>query len=208
MIKAVLFDVDGVLLDSFDANFEFFSSLLTMAGHKPPSKEEYRPLLHLTMHDVIKVLTNGSDEEVKRIWELGRSEKMPSVAHLLKVPEGAKETLDELHSKYTLGIVTSRIKEKVYVAGLAELEHSFQVAISYQDTKNHKPHPEPLLLACKKLGVEPSEAIYIGDTESDVIAGKAAGMKVISYTTSEFKDADARTFSFPELPEIIQKLAE
>ncbi|HZE87013.1 MAG TPA: HAD family hydrolase [Methylomirabilota bacterium] len=207
MIKAVIFDIDGVLFDSFDANLKFFQSLFTLAGHKPPAKEDYQPLVHLSMHDVIKVLTNASDEETKKIWELGRSDKVPSVDHLIRMPKGIKETILQLHKNYLLGIVTSRIKEKVYVAGLSELQHCFEVAIAYQDTMNHKPHPEPLLLACKKLDIKPQDAVYIGDTESDVIAGKAAGMKVVNYTKNKYKNADAHTYSFKELPKIIQKLA-
>lgn len=206
MIKAIIFDIDGVLLDSFNANLKFFQSLLTTAGHKPPSKEDYQPLVHLPMYDVIKVLTDASDEETQKIWELGKSDKIPSVAHLLLMPKDAKETILKLQKEYMLGIVTSRVKEKVYVGGLLELQHCFQTAIAYQDTTNHKPHPEPLLLACQEIGISPNEAIYIGDTESDVTAGKAAGMKVISYTKNHYEHADANTNSFADLPGIIQNL--
>ena len=86
------------------------------------------------------------------------------------------------------------------------MQKYFRVAISYQDTINHKPHPEPLLLATKKLKVEPEESVYIGDVENDIKAGKAAGMKVIIYSKNQFSNADLCTSSFKKLPELIASL--
>ena len=78
--------------------------------------------------------------------------------------------------------------------------------VAYEDTENHKPHPEPLLLAAKSLNVSPEECVYIGDVENDLIAGRAAGMKVIIYAKEAILGADAQTASFKELPQLIQKL--
>lgn len=208
MIKAVIFDIDGVLLDSFAANFKFYSDLMTFSGYKPPTREKFKPFFHFAMMDAIKALTKStSDKENKEIWEIGRSRKVEYHTELLKMPEKTEETIENLSKKYSLGIVTSRVREAVYEApSLAKLCKYFKVAISYQDTTNHKPHPEPLLLAAKKLRVKPEECIYIGDVENDIKAGKAAGMKVIIYSKKQFDTADACTTSFAKLPEIIKSL--
>lgn len=210
MIKAVVFDIDGVLLNSFEANLKFFQDLMTKVGYRPPTREEFPPIFHLSMMDAIKTLTkSNSDEEIKRIWETGRSRKVKYHLELLTMPERARKVIETLSKKYPLGIVTSRIKESVYeVPALLKLQKYFKVAISYQDTINHKPHPEPLLLACRKLNVSPGEAVYIGDVENDIIAGKAAGMKVIIFSQNQYKDADANTAQFVKLPELIKSLHE
>ena len=208
MIKVVVFDIDGVLIDSFNANYQFYQDLMTAAGYKPPTKEGYLPLFHRTMHDVIKILTkSASEEEINRIWEMGRGRMVPYPSHLLKLTDGVEETLQELNKNYTLGIVTGRVRERIYeIPALAKLKKYFQVTVAYQDTTNHKPHPEPLHFACDKLQVKPNEAVYIGDVENDVIAGKAADMKTILFAEAPVGNPDAYTFSFTELPELIKSL--
>ncbi len=208
MIKAVIFDIDGVLLDSFEANFKFFQELLTEAGYNTPSREEFAPIFHLTMFDVIKILTKStSEKEIKRIWEMGRGNKINHHMGLLEIPKKAEATIRSLSKNYILGIATSRIREGIYrIPQLIKLKKYFKVAVSYQDTANHKPHPEPLLFAAKKLGVKPKECVYIGDVENDFKAAKAAKMKVIIYSKIQFDRADAYTSSFNKLPELIVAL--
>ena len=208
MIKAVLFDVDGVLIDSFEANLKFYQDLMNKAGYRPPTREEFPPFFHLALMDAIRVLTRSSSEkEIKRIFELAKSRKVRYPIELLDMPKGIEKVINTLSKKYLLGIVTSRIKESVYEAPkLAKLQNYFKIAISYQDTASHKPHPEPLFLAAKKLGIKSEEAVYIGDVENDIKAGKAAGMKVIAYSRKIITDADSCASSFEKLPELIEKL--
>ena len=206
MIKALVFDIDGVLIDSFDANLKFFQDLLSKAGYKPPTKKEYSPIFHLSMLDVIRICTKSSDEkEIKRVWEMGRSRKVKYPIFLLKTTKDLEKTIIELSGKYLLGIVTNRVKEGIYkIPVLSRLKKYFQITVAYQDTVNHKPHPDPLLLACKKLGVNPDEAVYVGDAQSDIIAAKAAGMKVIFFSQVTNKNADATTSQFQKLPKLVE----
>ena len=206
MIKALVFDIDGVLIDSFDANLKFFQDLLSKAGYKPPTKKEYSPIFHLSMLDVIRICTKSSDEkEIKRVWEMGRSRKVKYPIFLLKTTKDLEKTIIELSGKYLLGIVTNRVKEGIYkIPVLSRLQKYFQITVAYQDTVNHKPHPDPLLLACKKLGVNPDEAVYVGDAQSDIIAAKAAGMKVIFFSQVTNKNADATTSQFQKLPKLVE----
>jgi pyrophosphatase PpaX len=208
MIKAVLFDVDGVLIDSFDANFKFCHDLLFKAGYRNLTREMYFSMYHLTLTDVIKEATKSSSEkEIQRIWEMGNKRIIPYPLHLLTLHNGVKRTIQKLYKTYPLGIVTSRIKNAVYeFPKLAALQQYFSTMIAYEDTTNHKPHPEPLLFAVRQLKVKPSETVYIGDMESDIQAAKAAGMKVIIYSKTPFDSSDGYTSSFKELPKVIKTL--
>ena len=160
------------------------------------------------MWDVIKKVTKlSSDEEIQKIWEMGKSRAVEYPHHLLVIPEKVEETLQSLSKNYLLGIVTSRVKESVYeVPALSKLRKYFSATISYQDTKRHKPHPEPLLLACKKLKVNPGDSVYVGDVENDIIAGKAAGMKTILFSQNKIGNPDMSTSKFEEIPNLIKKL--
>jgi pyrophosphatase PpaX len=208
MIKAVIFDVDGVLIDSFEANLKFYQNIMTHFGYRPPTREEYPNYFYLTMWDAIKMMTGlTEEEEIEKIWQVSKSRNGMYPLELLKVPDGLKLTIAILNEKYSLGIVTSRVRECVYESpDLAEIQNYFQVAISYDDTENHKPHPEPLLLSMEKLGVKPEEAVYIGDAQSDIIAARAAGMKMIIYSKQTLADADRCTSLFKQLPELIESL--
>jgi len=209
MIKAIIFDIDGVLLDSFEANLKFFQDLMIKVGYRPPTREEFSAIFHLSMMDAIKALTkSNSEEEIKRIWEMGRRREVGYDLELLAAPKGAEKVVRTLSKNHLLGIVTSRIKESVYESPkLAKLEKCFKVVVSYQDTINHKPHPDPLLIAARGLEVKPEECIYIGDTENDIKAARAAGMKVIIYSKNSFPQADLYTDSFIKLPELISSFA-
>ncbi|RJQ37606.1 HAD family hydrolase [Candidatus Parcubacteria bacterium] len=208
MLKAVIFDIDGVLLDSFEANLKFFQDLMIRTGYRPPTREEFPPIFHLSMMDAIRVLTNSvNEEEIKKIWEMGRSREVPYNVGLLSVPEGAEDVMEELSKKFSLGIVTSRQRGSIYEAPqLAKLKKYFQCAVCYEDTARHKPEPEPLLFAANILAVQPSECVYIGDVENDVRAAKAAGMKVIIYSKNILPEADVCTASFRQLPSLIATL--
>src|SRR3989344_3730409 len=117
------------------------------------------------------------------------------------MPESAEEVVKGLSKNYVLAIVTNRIRNSVYEApALKKLKEYFVVVVAYEDTVNHKPDPEPLLLAAKRLGTRPEKTVYIGDVENDVRAGKAAGMKVIIYSKDKVPGADAYATSFRELP--------
>src|SRR3989304_7052157 len=110
MIKAVIFDIDGVLLDSFEANLKFFQDLMIKFGYPPPTKEEFPPIFHLNMWNAIRVLTKSdSEEEIKKIWEAGGSREIKYPTELLFMPESAEEEVKGLSKNYALAIVTNRI---------------------------------------------------------------------------------------------------
>jgi pyrophosphatase PpaX len=209
MIKAVIFDIDGVLLDSFEANLKFFQDLMIRAGYNPPTRKEYPNYFHLTMWNAITKLTGlTSEDEIKKIWEIGKNREIRYPVELLKIPEGAEAVIDFLSHDYKLAIVTSRVRNGVYESPeLATMQKYFSVVLTCEDTTNHKPHPESLLLAAQKLGIKPEEAIYIGDVENDLKAARAAGMKIIIYSINALPDANACTSIFKDLPELVKKIS-
>jgi len=209
MIKAILFDVDGVLLNSYEANLKFFQDLMLHAGYPPPTREHYQTMFHMPMRDVVEALTQSeSVDEIAKICAMGRGKDVIYDIGLLSMPTHAEIIIPSLRAHYRLGIVTGRIRTSVYeFPPLAKMKDHFSVVISYEDTTNHKPHPEPLLCAADSLEINPSECLYIGDTEIDIAAAKAASMKNILFSSNESDTADAQTTSFSELPEIIAKLS-
>jgi pyrophosphatase PpaX len=205
MPRAVVFDIDGVLIDSFEANLKFFQDLLSKEGYALPTRESFKKFFHLAMQDTIPAMTGVKDkDEIQRIVEKGKSRAVPYHRELIGYPDGLEEVLHELSKKYLLGVATSRVRDNVYEAPkLAALKPYFKAVAAYEDTEEHKPHPAPLLFIAEKLGVEPEACVYVGDARTDVIAARAAGMKIIIYSKGEIEGADARTSVFWDLPGLI-----
>lgn len=208
MIKAVIFDIDGVLLDSFEANLQFLQNLFARFGYVGPSRESYRNLFHLSMKEVIKVVTGlQSEEEIDKIYQVGASREVYYDDSLLTMPDGVEEVLARLNKDYKLGIVTSRVKSSVYESPkLLRFADYFQVVVSFEETENHKPHPDPLLFASEQFGLDPSECVYIGDQEGDISAARSASMNIIVYSKTEIPGANGQTSIFSEIPELIAKI--
>lgn len=208
MMKAILFDVDGVLIDSFEANVKFYQDLMKLAGYAEPTKDMIRERYHMTMEQVIRSLIPEKDEdEVKRIWTMGKNRDIPYPDELLTTPQNYDVIIKKLSEMYILGIVTSRVKIGVFcLKQLKDLEQYFKTAVYFEDTVKHKPEPEPLLLACERLGVRPEETVYVGDTASDIQAAKSAGLKVVLYSKQNISGADMITDSFEQILTLVESL--
>ncbi len=207
MLKAVIFDVDGVLVDSKNANVAFFQALFSKAGYKDISTEDIQACFHLPLWQSLEKLVGSDDQhEIKRIFEMAYDPSLRG-RELLEFPEKLEVLLEELHRKYKLGIVTSRIKVGVDdIFKVKEIRHLFDAVVTFEDYANPKPHPEPLQVALQRLDVAPSEAVYIGDSPSDIDAAKAAGMRSVFLSSSDHEHATAKVAAFYQLTEAIEKL--
>ncbi len=208
LIKTVLFDVDGVLVDSKDANFAWLSSVITEFGYPKPKKEDYEAAFGMDRHDTLKALTKeNSEARIRQLAALARSKNDSFPLEMLKVRAGEVEVLEKLSKAYKLGIVTSSSARSVRrLFAIADIRKLFAAVVTRDDYGEPKPSPEPLLVALKKLGISPENAVYIGDTSIDVIAGHAAGIKVISYSEGGLEGAEANVSTFEEIPHALEKL--
>src|SRR5437016_457639 len=97
MVKAVIFDIDGVLIDSFEANFKFFCDLMQYFGYNPPTREEFPSLFHRPMKDIIRALSKSTDEkEIEKIWAAGKDQEVRYPVELVVQPEFSKEIIKSL----------------------------------------------------------------------------------------------------------------
>lgn len=206
MIRGILFDIDGVLVDSVRANAQMYRDLLGHFGVPGPTDEEQAASNHRTFIDNIRHYARGaSDELIQQIFDYGVSQ--PRSHDMLVLMDGVKETLQDLHKRYLLGVVSSRLHMGIGSLldhfGLGAL---FPVRVGFEDTTKHKPHPGPLLFGAQKLGVKPYEVSYIGDSVTDVEAARAAGMKMVHYATASIPGDHATVSRFRDLVAAIERL--
>jgi pyrophosphatase PpaX len=101
-----------------------------------------------------------------------------------------QDVLLRLHEEgRRLGIVTAKRRSTVDLAfARVPLGHLFETVVGGDETERHKPDPAPLLLAAERLGADPRETAYVGDSPFDVRAAKAAGMYAVAVTWGRIHD--------------------
>lgn len=179
-VKAVLFDLDGVLIDSINAWFYVINDTLKHFGFKTISKTEFKKRFGAPIEEDVETLYIGKTiKEVEQTYNL----KFKNRKSYVKLFPQSINILKKLKkSKLKLGIITNspRFITSAILSHF-KLKKYFDVVITTDDVKRGKPAPDMVLKACKKLGVEPKNTILVGDTNNDMVAGKNAGCITVGY---------------------------
>jgi sugar-phosphatase len=176
--RAVLFDMDGVLVDSTRAVSRVWSQWAAEHGFEPARVAQMaqgRPSI-ATIRDLLPDV----DHEVENhIVEMREIEDLAGVAAL----PGAVELLDSLPLQQWVLVTSStrRLAEvRLKAAGIALPRN----IVTGSDVRIGKPHPEPFLKGAAKIGVDPADAVVIEDSPAGIQAGKAAGCRVLALRTT------------------------
>lgn len=213
MIKAVIFDMDGLMIDSERTTFEGYQVVLKDMG-LTIEEDFYKSLLgkpikgiHQRFYDVY-----GNDFPIEKvIGEVHVYIQDKFEAQGVPIKEGLIELLKYLKTNnYKTIIATSSQRSRVdKIIKQANIEKYFDDSICGDEVTNGKPHPEVFLKACQKLGVQPDEAIVLEDSESGIQASHSANIKVIcipDMKEPEAKYADMLTEKYPNLNYLIDYL--
>ena len=179
-ISAVIFDCDGVMFDSRQANINFYNHLLDRFG-LPPMDEEETTFVHMaTGTDSVKHIFRNTDYFEKAEAYRMQMDYSPFIRDMLIEP-GLKTLLSNLKVEYGLAVATNRsntIQEVLKRNGLTSL---FDIVISSLDVKYPKPHPEALLKILDFFSLPNTEAVYIGDSSVDYETAEAAKVPFIAF---------------------------
>ncbi len=214
MIRAFLFDLDGLLIDSEPYWNKADDTLLRKYGYR------------LTEEVINKITGSGVISASKSIVEhYNLPETIQSYSrkryklllslllHDLKLLPYAKNFVEKIHrNKFAIGLATGGHRKKIVIEILKKLSirNYFQAIATSYEVKRSKPYPDIYLTAAKQLNIKPSECLVLEDAINGVLAGKAAGMKVVGVNSDlklrrELKRAGA-DFVYKNLNISLEKL--
>ncbi len=205
MIKGILFDFDGVLVDSEPLHCKSFQETLAPLGIKFDEKRWYNEFAGTGSRTILKKLFEEYKlKEDLDFWLKKRKEGFLKYAKQgeLRITNGLIEFLDQIKEKQIKTTVSSSGNLDYILVLLKQLRLTkyFNEIISAEDIKNNKPNPEIFLLSAKKLDLSSSECLVVEDSVSGVAAGKAAKMKVVCISSPASVVCEIKIKDFTEFP--------
>ena len=176
LLQAVLFDWDGTLVDSYEADSAAYLAMfreMDIPWGLAELAEHYSP----NWYDVYRAanLPKQRWPHADRAWRAHYARHSPPLI------AGAREVLHEVRREHRLGLVTSGDRDRV-TRQLREfrLTRIFRTRVCGGDTRNKKPHPAPLRRALRHLHLQPSVCAYVGDSAEDLQMARSAGVRAIA----------------------------
>jgi HAD superfamily hydrolase (TIGR01549 family) len=207
-IEGVLFDWDGTLIDSYHADASAYLAMFEEMGISWGIEElekNYSPNWYQVYRSA--GLPRRRWEDADRVWRTHYAKHRP------KLIAGARRVLSRLGGAHPLGLVTSGDRDRVS-RQLREfrLTTLFAARVCSGDTLRKKPHPEPLRMAMRRMKLDPSACVYVGDAPQDVEMAQRAGVCAIGvlspFPTEKRLRAARPEFligSIKELPDVLKR---
>jgi pyrophosphatase PpaX len=188
--RAVLFDLDGTLIDSIDLIVNSARHAFEKCGHPMPTREEWIADLGLPLRTMFGRFI-ADETKMEELVAGYREYQLANHDRLVRPYEEVTSTLEALHERgYDLAVVTSK-SEPLAKRGLAHvgLEGFFDVIVGLESCTRHKPDPEPVRTALDRLSIDPGAAAFVGDSPHDMVAGRAAGVSTVAALWGPFSRA-------------------
>jgi HAD superfamily hydrolase (TIGR01509 family) len=180
LFQVIIYDCDGVLIDSRESNRSFYNHILDRFG-LPTLTEAQLEVVHVsTAPGAIDFLFQGHPSRAEAQAYQKTINNDPFLP-LIRLEPHIREVLIRLRSRYLTAIATNRGKSLPLVLKTLDLEDLFDLTISAYDVTRPKPHPEGLLKILTHFRLEPEAALYIGDSSLDQEVAGTAGVPFAAY---------------------------
>lgn len=218
-VESVIFDLDGTLVNTVGIYFKVIDAVLERLNLPPVAREVIMDAAKEGEFEWEKMLPENRRHEqealLTQMWAV-RDEIFPVMLRqgTTLIP-GADELLKKIWGMGApIGLVTStpkrNLENKYLPLGEPGIRHFFTATITADDVEKKKPSPEGLLACARRLGVDPSRCVAVGDTRTDVIAGKAAGMFTVGvltgFDTYEQLREETPDLIVPSVAELLNRL--
>jgi len=211
-LPAILFDLDGTLIDTIEL-------ILSSARHAfeewpvRPTDEEWVRGIGTPLVQQLRAYA-ANDDQLALLLARYRRYQNEHHDRLTRCYDDVPDVISALADRgHQMAVVTSKASPIAHQSlAFVGLDHFFPVVVGYDDTARHKPDPEPVRVALSRLGVSPDDAVFVGDSPHDILAGNGADVMTIAALWGPFDRetlADARPDHFiecmAELPGVLNR---
>lgn len=183
--KAVIYDCDGVMLDTLESNYIFYNRVMEHLGRPPLDRTDHkaRTVLHTYSFNNVMEYFFAADPRQDDAMAFAKTIHYRDLAPFMSMEAGFIETLDQLKGQVSLAVCTNRAISMEMIIEDFGLTGYFECVMTAGKVTHPKPHPEPLLKVLEHFGIEPAEALFVGDSEVDRQAASGAGVPFVAYKT-------------------------
>jgi pyrophosphatase PpaX len=179
IIKAIIFDFDGTLANTLPICYYAFQKVFKVYDHKDLSKDEIKAMFGPSETGIIRenLININKDKAIELFYTIYTTNHH----QLVKPHNEINKLIEYLKDKgMKLGIVTGKARRSLDISlNALQMDNLFDVIITGDDVTKPKPHPEGIIKALSLLGVKNTEAMFIGDSDADIQAGKQANVYTV-----------------------------
>ncbi len=201
-LRAVIFDLDGVLFDSARANVALYNHMLEYVGLPPRAQDSLEVILRESMEGSLEHLM-GRGERYHRALAYWRvMDPSPFIAELELFP-GVRQVLGELGRRYTLAVITNRAKTADQALAHFDLQGFFPLVVTPTRAGVAKPDPRIMEFALERLDLAENQVVYVGDSSVDEGLCLAAGVRLIAFRNRSLR-AWAQVEDLAQIPPLLE----
>jgi len=185
-MKCVIYDCDGVMFDSIEANTKLYNDLCAIVGRPPLKEEEFEYVHSHTVFESMELLFGDDYDPKEKALDLLKQVDLRNYIGYLKMEPHLLETLERLKERGLVRVInTNRTTSMKYIMEHFNLWPYFEMVVTALDVKNPKPHPESIQKILQKFKLSREEAVFVGDSKVDQQTAISSGIKFIVYKNRE-----------------------
>ena len=197
-LKLVIFDCDGVMFDSKNANLHFYNHLREKFGHPGMDDDELEYVHTHHVMDSVAYIFRHWPHELEKAHEFRLSLDYRDFIKYMTIEPDLIEFLKFLNPGYKTAISTNRTTTMATLMDDFDLNKYYGMVVTAMDVENSKPHPEAIYKILDHFGLSAEESVFIGDSMVDFDHASNAGVSMIAFRNRELK-ADFHVNSFTEI---------
>ena len=179
-IEVVAFDCDGVLFDTEEANWAYYNDLLKHFGRPTMTPKQFAYAHQHTLHESIVYLFEDEDA-ITAVYDYRKTIDYSTYLKLLKVEPDLVSLLTKIRPRLKTAIATNRSDSMNRLLSEFELTEYFDLVVTSVDIRRPKPYPDALFKILNHFGIDPHQALYVGDSQVDAEAARTAKIPFVAF---------------------------